>query len=303
MRDSSRSRAHPAPPRPGGNSPRRVRGGPAAGLRPARPPATALPCRIIRGAWFALLNFYRTAKFAINSPAFCPQLLPKMCHSFSLVVPKNGVQHPGKAPVKFKSQILQQASGSVGGATYSRNKGGMYIRQRGLVKQTNTPQQQAIKNAVALLVNLWNSTVTQTQRDAWAVYAKNTPLLDKLGDSRQVTALNMFCRYNVPAMQSGSAPLLTAPTVFNLGSFTPVTITSVSASTGHINLHFNPTDAWHGVAGGKLLVYAGRPQNPGKTFFKGPYRFAGSVTSAVVTSAAVITAPFAVSAGARVHPR
>ena len=128
----------------------------------------------------------------------------------------------------FKSQILQQASGSMGGSTFARGKSGPYVRQRGSSIQRNSPAQQWSKSALAFLVNEWTLTLTDSQRQGWATYARNVPMLNPLGDMRQRTGQQMFLRYNISAMataqpsqtynQAGIIPTrYDAPTTFNLG--------------------------------------------------------------------------------------
>jgi len=206
--------------------------------------------------------------------------------------------------MKFKSPLISQASGSLAGTTFSRNKGGLYMRARATPTNPNSSFQQAVRAIMSQLSNVWSSTMTAAQRTAWETYAANTPLVDSLGESRPVTGLNMFCRYNVPALQSEtiSTPLLTAPTEFNLGEYTAPTIASVTAPST-MSLGFEATDAWCDETGSNMLIYASRPQGPAINFFKGPYRFCGMVEgddSSAPTSPASITLPFVVAAGQKV---
>jgi hypothetical protein len=203
--------------------------------------------------------------------------------------------------MKFKSPLLSQASGSLAGNTFSRNKGGMYVRARATPTNPNSAFQQAVRSLMAQLSTVWSSVLTQVQRDAWDLYAANTPLVDTLGESRPVTGLNMFTRYNVPALQSGliATPKLAAPAIFNLGDYTAPAVDDINTTDQEIDISFNNADDWAKAAGNAMLIYVSRPMNPSINFFKGPYRYAGKIVGATSapTSPASIALPFVVAAG------
>jgi hypothetical protein len=206
--------------------------------------------------------------------------------------------------MKFSSQILQQASGSVGGATYSHNKGGMYIRQKGLVKNPNTPQQQAVKAAFTTLTQAWSTTLTAAQRTAWTVYAKNVPMLNALGQTKIIPAMSMYVRCNTPRLQAGLAVVNAGPTIFALGSLTSPAITACSATASTIS--FTNTDGWATTSGGALLTYSSKPQNPGKTFFKGPFQYSGKIngsTATPPTSPKNVALPFPTVSGQQIFQK
>lgn len=199
--------------------------------------------------------------------------------------------------MKFKSQLVTQASGSIGGATFSRNAGGMYIRGRAIPVNPSSPQQQVVRNALTSLSQRWINTLTQAQRDAWKVYADQVPIPDTLGEARPIPALSMYIRCNVARLQNSIAVVDNAPTVFDLGGFTAPVIT-VTASTDIASVAFTNTDAWATAVGGAMIVSASRPQNPSIGFFKGPYqnmlKIAGAVSPPTSPSTASLPFPCAV---------
>lgn len=207
--------------------------------------------------------------------------------------------------MKFQSLIISRGSGSVGGLTFSHNKGGQYIRARVTPTDPATAFQNVIRAAAAGLVNFWNDVLTQIERDAWAVYATNTPLLDTFGEPRTVTGLNMYVRGNVSRIQAGLPRQDTAPTLFNLGEFTLVNVAIVAAGQ-NVSVDFTNTDAWANENDSALLIYVSRPQNPGVAFFKGPYRLAGSIDGDSITAPTTPQSrgvPFPVVAGQRVFTK
>ena len=205
----------------------------------------------------------------------------------------------------FKSPTIASASGSLGGMTFSRNKGGMYIRARAVPVNPNTPFQQTLRSAVALLSNYWIDVLTAAQRDAWESYAAHVEVINALGDPMLITGLNHYIRSNAPRIQAGAARTDAAPTVFDLGEFTPPTF-AVAATTDDVAVTFLNTDAWANENDGHMFVYASRPQNPTINYFKGPYRYADKINGDGVTpptSPATINLPFVVEAGHKVFFR
>jgi len=200
--------------------------------------------------------------------------------------------------MKFKSQVITEASGSVGGQTFSHNRGGMYIRARAVPVNPGSVYQQAVRNYVAQLTSLWLNTLTAAQRNLWDQYAEAVPLPDRLGEPRNAGGLGQYVRSNVPRLQAGLTRVDVGPTVFNLGAFTNPTIASITAPTA-LSLAFDNTDAWASEVGAAMLVYGSRTMNPSINYFKGPYRYADQIAGAATppTSPAAITLPFTQVAG------
>lgn len=203
--------------------------------------------------------------------------------------------------MKFKSSLLTQASGSIGGITASRNRGGMYLRARAIPVNTNTSFQQAVRNFMSLLTSRWVNTLTDLQRAAWAVYAEQTPMTDSLGESRTIPALAHYVRSNVARLQAGLTVIDAGPTVYGLPTLSAIDAT-IDASDGEADIAFTNTDAWATAVGGALAVKISRPQNKSINYFNGPYRFAGAILGAATppTSPGTLTLPFPVAADQKV---
>lgn len=207
--------------------------------------------------------------------------------------------------MKYTSQIVTAASGSIAGCTFSRNRSGQYIRGRSLPVNPNSAQQTVIRAALSTLVARWTSTLTQAQRDAWSTWATNTPQTDSLGNPILITGQNAYIKMNAQRIQVGLSIVDVAPAVFAGAALTPPNLISATASTQALSIAFTNSDTWATIVGGALLVFAGRPQNPSKLFFAGPYRFDARINGAVVppTSPAAMTASFPFTVGQRVHVR
>jgi hypothetical protein len=173
--------------------------------------------------------------------------------------------------MKFTSPVYSAVSGSIAGITYSHNRGGMYARARAIPVNPNTDPQVSARDAMKNGVVAWG-TLTLAQRSAWEDYAANVPMLDRLGNSRPLTGQQQFLRTYLArsAAGAGVSPVLVAPTIFNLGTFTPFTGEG-SAATDQVAVTFDDTDAWASVDGGFATIALGIQQGPGVNFYKSPF--------------------------------
>jgi hypothetical protein len=201
--------------------------------------------------------------------------------------------------MKFKGTIIGEASGSFASLTFSHNRGGQYVRQRAVPVNPGTVEQQANRNSIAELTSRWQEVLTQAQRDAWTTYSDNVPIRDSLGEPRAVGGLPMYCRSNVPRLQTGLPRVDDAPTIFDLGAFTTPSIDSVTPPTG-LDIAFDNTDDWANEDDSAMIILASRPQSPAINFFKGPYRLSGFIAGNAITpptSPATLVLPFPVATG------
>jgi hypothetical protein len=191
----------------------------------------------------------------------------------------------------FKSPFISHASGSVGGMTFSHNRGGMYLRRRAMPTNPNTPQQQAVRAAFAQLSILWQDVLTPVERAAWETYADNVPLKNAQGDNIFVTGLNMYIRSNVSRLTNALARVDTAPVVFNLGEYTAPSFL-IDTANDELDTTFDNTDAWANEDGSGLIIYGSAPNDPTISYFKGPYRLIGRVDGdSVVPPVSPVTSP------------
>jgi hypothetical protein len=176
----------------------------------------------------------------------------------------------------FRGLIATAISGSLDGITFSHNKGGTYIRTRATPVNPNTPYQQLTRALLGAVAIGWSGTLTQAQRDAWDVYAANVPRPSRGGGTKFLSGLDMFIRCAVPRGVAELGLALDAPTIFDIGTYTDASA-SISAPSSTIDIAFDNTDEWANEDNSGMLIFAGRPTSPGRKFFKGPFRFLGSV--------------------------
>jgi hypothetical protein len=171
----------------------------------------------------------------------------------------------------FKGTIIGPASGSIAGITASHNQGGQYFRNRSVPTNPGTAFQGVVRNAMATLTSRWQNGLTTAQREAWAVYAANVPVINKLGDPINLNGLNMYVRCNIPRIQAGLGIVDPGPTVYSLASLSPIAATGLVDDL--LTFTFDDSDLWASAATGALLIYGSRDQSVTTNFFKGPYRF------------------------------
>lgn len=197
--------------------------------------------------------------------------------------------------MKFKSEAFTAVSGSIGGVTYSHNRGGMYRRARAVPVNVQSPQQTIVRSALTTLVDRWTETLTPAQRASWDLYADNVTVTNPLGDQIKISGQNWFIAANTPRIQavnafwngldpSNNLPLAVsdfpvidaAPTIFDRGEVGAVEIATSSVGDT-IDLTFDTNQAWVTEDGAAALVYVSRPRNPSQKFFAGPWRLIGAV--------------------------
>lgn len=203
--------------------------------------------------------------------------------------------------MKYTSAIASTGSGSMGGATASRNKGGQYFRRRAIPTNPSSTRQQVLRNGLAGLTQAWSNTLTSPQRASWVTYAANVPTTDALGQTINLSGINWYVAANQVRLSAGKTVVAPGPTTFTLADLSPVSVTGV-ASTSIATVTFNNADAWAIAVGGGLVMQFSRPQSAGITFFKGPFRVGFTINGAVSppTSPATGTIPFVGAAGNQV---
>lgn len=193
----------------------------------------------------------------------------------------------------FKSQVFTQASGSVGGLTYSRNRGGMYTRARTIPTNPNTAAQQVARSNFSNAVSLW-SALTPAQQLAWDAYGDAIPVTNKLGDAIFLSGRSRFIQSNAFRLAAGLSPVADAPIDFSPVSVTAITA-SYSAAAGDVSVTFSLADPWVGQATGGLAIFVSNAQSTDTFFYRGPYLFAGLIQSPVSSPEDVTPVdPFAV---------
>lgn len=170
--------------------------------------------------------------------------------------------------MKFTSPVYSAASGSIAGVTYSRNKGGNYTRAKGIPSNPNSADQLIVRDNLTVSSQAWSG-LTQLQRDEWNALAPTVSWTNVLGNSIQLSGINLFNQVNSLRLLAGMALLESAPTDA-VRADVPL-VDAVETSAGSINL--TTTNSY--AATDKLLAFISRPTNPGRSSAAQPKRFVG----------------------------
>jgi len=198
--------------------------------------------------------------------------------------------------MKVQPTMGSAYSGSLRGITASHNKGGLYFRGRTVPTNPNTARQQAIRSVTGGLTQDWSDMLTEAQRQAWRDYAANVPVMDKLGNSINLSGINWFIKSIAPRKQANEAGLstvpvtLVAPTIYNTG----VAALSIATFEGVFTtppgtLTLTGTLSGTSDDDGDMLLYIAPPQTNGTRFYKGPYQLAATTAVASGASAFAFT--------------
>lgn len=186
--------------------------------------------------------------------------------------------------MKITPLLAGAMSGSIGGLTASRNRGGPYFRRRATPTNPNTPHQQAARSALGALVQSWSTVLDSTQRQAWKDYAQNTPRTNVIGQSLVLTGQQAFIGSNsskamgatlglTPPNAGQFATVLDGPIIYNTGSpITGITAFTINFAGDEIVIDGELSTPADGR--GIVFAFIGRPINPSVNFYGGPFTLA-----------------------------
>jgi len=179
--------------------------------------------------------------------------------------------------VKYGGGIIQ-ASGSIAGNTFARNRFGNYGRARTKPVNPKSGRQMSVRALMIYLAEQWRmSPMDSTIREAWETYAESVNWQNKLGEVVKLTGYNHFMRSNAARMAYGLELVTAAPTDLGLPNADPAFVVTASETDKKLTIDFTVGLAWCLEDTGCLAVQMGRPQNPTRNFFGGPYRFADKI--------------------------
>lgn len=180
------------------------------------------------------------------------------------------------ALVKFGGGVVDMR-GSIAGTTFSKNRSGQYARARTKPVNPKTTRQVNIRAVIAYLTDRWSQTLTALQRAAWNLYASNVAMKNRLGETIYLSGFNHYIRSNTVAKLFALTVVDAGPVVFELPAQDDLYSVSASEATGQITANYDATMDWASETGANLLLSGGRPQNPQRNFFGGPWRLYGQM--------------------------
>lgn len=171
------------------------------------------------------------------------------------------------AKVLFGNGIAD-ARRSIAGNTFSRNKGGSYMRQRVKPINPQTIDQVNKREILSALSKLWGNTLTQTQRDGWQSFAELNPRVDVLGQVIILSGIQMYISINERLLIAGAARIDGAPLNQQVTQLTAVSAVFDVGLADSYEITFAPP-----IVGDERLQISATPQlSPGISFIKNRVR-------------------------------
>lgn len=157
---------------------------------------------------------------------------------------------------KFISSLITEASGSVAGTTYSRNKNGSYIRNKSVPVNRNTLAQQAARARFSVVSSDWK-TLSASEKESWEANIVNYPYVDSLGQTKYYTASQLFKSLNNSLFQLGMDKINFCVGPVSLPSIlSPEVVVSQGAGIELSSITFSAGSGTEVPTGFNLAIYA-----------------------------------------------
>jgi hypothetical protein len=171
------------------------------------------------------------------------------------------------AKIKF-GMMMTDASGKLGGQVFSKNRGGSYVRTKGIPTNPQNVAQMYIRGIFASLSSQW-SALTEAQRTSFNNFVTDYGKTDVFGDVRNPSGKNLFQRLNQNLSLTAQTLVTTcvAPSEVPFANISNAVI-EIGNATAEINTTGNTT-------GSKFLVFATPSLTQGTTFIKNKLRSIG----------------------------
>lgn len=189
--------------------------------------------------------------------------------------------------------------GSIGGSTFSRSKAGATMRARVKGTTSRSSSLQARKASLSMLSSYWGTTLTQEQRDAWNLYASQTPMMNRLGQPMYITGMAAFIQTNGTIAPAGEAIRATAPATPG-AAVTPAFAATIDSESAELSITAAPT-GWDSSDPAAVLIWRVSPATPpGRSGVNKRLAYAGKVkgNNTPPTFPLAIAMPYATAAGA-----
>lgn len=181
--------------------------------------------------------------------------------------------------------LLAELSGSVGGLTWSHNKGGQYVRQRATPTNPTTEAQTFARSVLSQLSAGWAS-LDDAERAEWTMWGETHPVSNRQGTSIILTGQQCYIACNARLLQAGATAIDDCPTENTPADLLTVSATA-DASTGEIEVTYTATPL---AAGSYLQLWQTLPQGPGRDPNRREARLVG-YSAAAAASPQTFTSP------------
>jgi len=141
--------------------------------------------------------------------------------------------------------MIGQASGSVGGQTFSHNRFGAYVRTRAIPTRSTTTEAENAKAILAAQSQAWGG-LTDAQRAAWKSWADTHPVTDSLGNAQVLTGAQAYVQINARLDRAGET-LLSLPPIASPPAALETLTGTWDIGAGDFEVTFTPTPLAAGI--------------------------------------------------------
>lgn len=164
-------------------------------------------------------------------------------------------------------------AGSIAGTVFARNRSGNYARARTKPVNPNTQRQIDIRTIIQDLSEEWHDTLSAAHRAAWDAYGAAVNMLNKLGETINLTGFNHFIRSNSVRAYCGNIGQINAgPIVLSLPDTDPLFV-AAPQNDQTVDFTYDDGMAWVTEDGAEMAIFMGKPQLKSRNFFRGPWRY------------------------------
>lgn len=172
--------------------------------------------------------------------------------------------------------FLDSISGKVNGSVFSRNKGGAYVRGKGVVSNPQSLAQSAVRAVFGAISQAWRG-LTENQRDAWNAASANFPYQNRLGDAKTLSGFALHQKLNNNLATIGEPFITNPPQPQEVSAITTLKATPDINSTPK-TLVIEGTFTDPSSIAGKVVLFATPNLSPGISNFNNEYRLIGTYT-------------------------
>lgn len=168
--------------------------------------------------------------------------------------------------------IVSDIRGSVGDETYSRNKGGLYVRARVDPAQPASAERDLRQAALTAISQHWSASLTSAQRVSWRGYAAQHFLPNRWGTLSPRSGYVHFVRcnfqhYRVLAAVAFNTPPAQPP--MHMPEFT----LEANAAASWLRVWLPLTNYPDPVAADRYFLYCGADASAGRSYYSSPFRY------------------------------
>lgn len=138
------------------------------------------------------------------------------------------------ALIKF-SNLVNDIRGSSGGTTFSRNKGGAYVRNRTKPINPSTPAQGAARAMLGGFSTAWRS-LSDANRTSWIENASLYPYINKLGEERVYTGQQLFVKNNMNLAVAEQSPITALQPPLETATVSVVSVVATDADSLQVKI-------------------------------------------------------------------